>query len=104
MDAAPFLTAKGRTMVPLRYVAEAFGVGPQQIIFYDGTATILFGTRTVQVKNNSNMAILNGVSIPMDEKMQIINSRTYVPIGEIARLLDIQVEWDQATQSATFTK
>lgn len=104
MDAAPFLTAKGRTMVPLRYVAEAFGVGPQQIIFYDGTATILFGTRTIQVKNNSNMAILNGVSIPMDEKMQIINSRTYVPIGEIARLLDIQVEWDQATQSATFTK
>lgn len=104
MDASPFLTAKGRTMVPLRYVAEAFGVSPQEIIFYDGTATILFGNRTIQVKNNSNISILNGVAIPMDEKMQIINSRTYVPIGEIARLLGIQVEWDQATQSATFTK
>ena len=39
----------------------------------------------------------------MDEKVTIIDGRTYVPVGEMARLLDVEVEWSNETKTATFT-
>ncbi|MGL4738421.1 MAG: stalk domain-containing protein, partial [Cellulosilyticaceae bacterium] len=95
MDAAAYVTASGRTMLPIRYVSEAFGIDGNNIIFTkaDGTITILAGTRTLQMKNGSNIAVLNGASIKMDEKVVIKDGRTYVPVGEIGRLLGISVSF-----------
>jgi hypothetical protein len=105
MDAAPYVSAKNRTMMPVRYVAEAVGIQGNDIMFSNvngGTITILAGNRIVQLQNNSNVAKLNGTDIYLDEAVTIKDGRTYVPVGEIARLLGVSVEWDNDTKTATF--
>lgn len=106
MDAAPYVSSRNRMMMPVRYVAEAFGIAGNDIMFSDtngGTITIFAGNRVVQLKNNSDTALLNGVSVKMDEKVAIKEGRTYVPVGEVAKLLGVKSTWDNTTKTATFT-
>lgn len=106
MDAAPYISKANRVMVPARYVADVFGVNGKDVLFSKengGTITIFAGNRVLQVVNGSNIALVNGVKVPMDEKVTIIDGRTYVPVGEMARLLDVDVEWSNETKTATFT-
>ena len=106
MDAAPYISKANRVMVPVRYVSDVFGVNGKDVLFSKengGTITIFAGNRVLQVVNGSNIALVNGVKVPMDEKVTIIDGRTYVPVGEMARLLDVDVEWSNETKTATFT-
>ena len=106
MDAAPYISKANRVMVPVRYVSDVFGVNGKDVLFSKengGTITIFAGSRVLQVVNGSNIALVNGVKVPMDEKVTIIDGRTYVPVGEMARLLDVEVEWSNETKTATFT-
>ena len=102
MDAPSFIQDPGFTMVPVRYVAQAFGVKPQNILFGNGTVTIIAGERTIQFKNNSNVAIVNGAQITLAAKTVIKDGRTYLPIGELAKILGISSSWDNTTKAATF--
>lgn len=103
MDAQSFIQNPGYTMVPMRYVAEAFGVKGNDILFSKGVTTIFAGTRTIQLTNGSDVALVNGVQIKMATKVVIKDGRTYAPIGEVAQLLGIGKSWDNATKTATFT-
>ena len=106
MDAAAFISKTNRVMVPVKYVSDVFGVNGKDVLFSKengGTITIFAGNRVLQVVNGSNIALINGVKVPMDEKVTIIDGRTYVPVGEMARLLDVDVEWSNETKTATFT-
>ena len=105
MDAAPYITEKSRVMVPVRYVSEAFGIAGNDVLFSQengGTITLFVGNRVVQVVNGSNVALVNGVEVPMEEAVTIKDGRTYIPMGEMARLLDVQVEWNNDTKEAMF--
>ncbi|MCF0232121.1 MAG: hypothetical protein HUJ63_07630, partial [Enterococcus sp.] len=103
MDAASFVQDPGYTMVPMRYVAEAFGVTGNNILFSKGVTTIFAGTRTIQLTNGSDIAIVNGAKVQMDTKVMIKDGRTYAPIGQVAQLLGINKGWDNETKTATFT-
>ena len=106
MDAAPYVAKSNRVMVPVKYVSDVFGVNGKDVLFSKengGTITIFAGNRVLQVVNGSNIALVNGVKVPMDEKVTIIDGRTYVPVGEMARLLNVEVEWSNETKTATFT-
>ncbi len=102
MDGAPYLS-NGRTMVPVRYVSEAFGIDGDKVVFNKGVVTLFAGNRIVQLTNGSNIAVVNGVSIPMDEAVVIKEGRTYIPVGEVGRLLGVNVSWSNETKTATFT-
>lgn len=101
MDAEAYLL-NDRTMVPVRYVSDAFGIPGRDILFSNGTVTIFAGTRTVQLTNGSNVAIVNGAQIKLDAKVVIKDGRTYIPMGEVGRILGVSVNWDAATRTATF--
>ena len=103
MDAASFVQDPGYTMVPMRYVAEAFGVEGSNILFSQGVTTIFAGSRTIQLTNGSNVAVVNGAQIKMATKVVIKEGRTYAPIGEVAQLLGVAKEWDNTAKTATFT-
>lgn len=103
MDAKSFIQDPGYTMVPVRYVAEAFGVEGNNILFSNGVATIFAGTRTIQLTNNSDIAVVNGAQIKMATKVVMKDGRTYAPIGEVAQLLGVAKAWDNTTKTATFT-
>ena len=89
-------------MIPVRYVASAFGVAPQDILFSNSTATFFAGSRTIQLKAGSDIAIVNGASIKLAAKVVIKDGRTYAPVGEIARILGISASWDATNKVATF--
>ena len=102
MAAPSYIQDPGFTMVPVRYVAEAFGVKANDILFSNGTATIFAGNRTIQLTAGSDIAVVNGAAIKMGTKVVVKEGRTYAPVGEIARILGISTKWDSATKTATF--
>ncbi|PHV70144.1 hypothetical protein CS063_11750 [Sporanaerobium hydrogeniformans] len=103
MDAAAYLDPAGRTMVPLRFVANALGIDDKEIYFASNTATIVAGSKTISLEIGSKTAKLNGVAVrTMDVAPVLKNERTYVPVGEIASLLGVDAKWDGETQTATF--
>ena len=102
MDAAAYIQDPGYTMVPVRYVASAFGVSEKDILFSAGTATIFAGARTVQLTAGSDVAIVNGASIKLATKVVVKDGRTYAPVGEIAKILGISASWDATAKVATF--
>lgn len=104
MDAAPFIDKNGRTMVPVRYVAEAIGVSPENILWEknSGTVTIFRDNQVVQVKVNTPVIRISGVDIQMDTQSVIIDGRTYLPISWVARVLNIPYSWDDDTKTVTF--
>ena len=103
MDAPSYIQDPGYTMVPVRYVAQAFGVAEKDIMFGKGTVTIFAGERTISLTNGSNIAVVNGNSITMGAAVVIKDGRTYAPASQIASLLGISSNWDAATKTATFT-
>ncbi len=103
MDAKAFIQDPGYTMVPMRYVAEAFGVEGNNVLFSKGVTTIFAGSRTIQLTNGSDVAVVNGAQIKMATKVVIKEGRTYAPIGEVAQLLGVTKTWDNTTKTATFT-
>ncbi|HHX59700.1 MAG TPA: copper amine oxidase N-terminal domain-containing protein [Epulopiscium sp.] len=102
MDVAPYIK-DGRTMVPVRYVAAALGVRGDQVIWdqVNQTATVL-ADKTIQVKLGSKMMVIDGVSVPMTAAAELTSDRTFVPVAEIARALNVPTAWDTENATATF--
>ena len=101
MDGTTY-ASNGRTMVPVRYVSEAFGIAGNNVLFNKGVVTLFAGNRIVQLTVGSNIAVVNGTSIAMDETVVVKDGRTYIPMGEIGRILGVSVSWDNDTKTATF--
>ncbi len=99
MDVAPFIQ-DGRTLLPVRYVAESLGAN---VLWDDATrtVTILKDGKVVQVVIDSNMLSVNGVSIPMDTTATISNARTFLPVRFVAEALGAEIAWDEATRTVT---
>ena len=102
MDAPSYIQDPGYTMVPVRYVANAFGVADSDILFGKGTVTLFAGERTISLTTGSNIAVVNGNNVAMSTKVVNKDGRTYVPAGQIASLLGVKSTWDSASKTATF--
>lgn len=101
MDAKPFV-ADGRTMVPIKYVSEIAGVDPKNITYNNGVVTVIAKNKVIILEKGSNVAKVNGISTLIDGQVIIYDGRTYVPVSQIAKLLDIKVTWDASTKTAIF--
>ena len=102
MDGTPYVSTAGRTMIPVRYVADALGIDPNKILSNSGIVTILSDNGTIQFKNGSNIMLKDGAQIPMDEKTTITNGRTYIPVSFAATALNVTAEYNSATKTVTF--
>lgn len=102
-DAAAFIDASNRTMVPVKFVAEEFGKIDFGTVNGVGTVTIFKDGAVLQFQNGSNIMNKNGINVPMDTKVVIKDGRTYVPFKYVADGLGISYSYDAATKSITFT-
>ena len=102
MDATPYIQDGGNIMVPVRYVSEAFGVKPQNILVNGNVITIFAGNRTIQLTVGSNVAVVNGTNVEMSTKVVIKEGRTYIPAGQLAKILGLKSTWNNETKTATF--
>lgn len=105
MDAAPYI-AKNRTMVPIRYIANACGVTDENITWNQATrtATISGPNNVVTIKMGSNTITTSNGVITMDTVAVNTGNRIYVPARFIANALGATVTWDAATQTVGITK
>ena len=103
MDTVAYLAKEGRTMLPVRYVADALGVSPDEILWDGATKTVtVLADRIVQIKLGNKEMIINGAKVPMTAAAEMKNDRVFIPVAEIARALSANVEWNEVTRTATF--
>jgi len=92
-EAAPFLS-NGRTMVPIRIIAEALGAEAG----WDDV------TRTVTITGHDGETLSLVVDIPLPDNMgtpTIVNGLTFVPARYVSEALGAFVRWDE-TNSAIY--
>lgn len=84
---------EGRTLVPLRALAEALGA---EVAWDAATQTVTFtkGGNTVSLQIGSQQVLLNGQEVTIDVPAALLNSRTFVPLRAVAELLETQVDYD----------
>ena len=103
MDTKPYINATtGRTMVPLRFIAEAFGA---KVSWDQATkaATIDLGTKRIVLTIGRNTALVNGVSVAIDAPPELLveSGRTMVPLRFISENLGATVVYDNITKQIT---
>ena len=106
MDVAPYIK-NGRTMLPIRYIAEALGMS----VSWDAkTRTVIIQDMfyTVEIPVDTNIIKVNGEVFTSDVKPEIVHGRTMMPIANIARALGLKdgkdIFWDGTTRKATIIR
>lgn len=87
MDVEPYIK-DGRTMLPIRYVAEALGF---EVEWVEATRTVILKDKEfkIEIPVNTNKIIVNGETYESDVKPEIVKDRTMLPIANIARALGL---------------
>jgi len=107
IDSEPFIDQRsGRTMVPVRVIAESFGA----TIHYESVE------RRIEIQyNNLSLifwignpkAVVNGKEVDIDPEKPvspvIVKNRSYLPLRFIGEAFGFHVDWDPATQWITLT-
>ncbi|MGI6685670.1 MAG: copper amine oxidase N-terminal domain-containing protein [Bacillota bacterium] len=91
LDAAPFLIS-GRTLLPLRFVGEAFGVN----FAWDKqskTVTYPSAKGKVALTIGQKKVLIGDESLTLDVEARIVAGRTFVPLRFIGESLGAEVNW-----------
>ena len=106
MDTKPYIKG-GRTMLPLRYVAEALGYKVAWLS-ESRTAVIMDIGLRVEIPVDSSFIIVNGVKYTSDVKPEMRKNRIMLPIANIARALGLKdgkdILWDEVNRQVTLIR
>ncbi len=100
---SPPLIVDGRTLVPLRFIAEAMG---SKVDWIASTKEIVLtlGDRTIQLQVGVSEAIINRTDrVSLDVPPLIVDGRTLVPLRFIAEVLNGEVTWFPDTKEIQVT-
>ncbi len=101
MDVAPVII-DDRTMVPVRFIAEAFGCA---VDYDNGKVTIITPQgETIEMTIGESKYTVSGKELTMDTAPVIINDRTMVPVRFIAEALGKNVSWDNEEKTVTIKR
>ncbi|MDA8335020.1 MAG: copper amine oxidase N-terminal domain-containing protein [Peptococcaceae bacterium] len=105
MDVAPYIDANGRTMVPVRYLADVLGA---YAVNWDGKDQIVDlgfdNPGHVDLTIGEPEIGYNGSEDPMDTAPVIVPpGRTMLPARFVAQAVGDTVTWDAASQTVTVT-
>lgn len=110
MDVAPYLE-NGRTMLPLRYVAQSLGF---DVNWDEATKNAVFikGSDTAVVNLYSKEIYVNGRNYMLSVQPVTVNGRIMLPVSEVGMALGLShgnygqgknIEWQASTQSVIIT-
>ena len=94
LQAVP-VVVNARTLVPIRFISEAFGYK----VAWDGatcTATVIADGHTLKFTENQKTYYFDGVERTLDQPATVINNRMMLPIRVIAEDLGKKVYWEEA--------
>lgn len=98
---APAYISNGRTMVPLRFIAEAFDA---TVGYNNGVVTIEKGGAIFETTIGTNTYTLNGKEKTMDTESVILNDRTMVPVRVVAEAFGMNVNWNDSLKMVSITR
>lgn len=105
-DVAPIIL-NNRTLVPVRFISEAFGADVQ---WYAGSRKVVIKLNNINIEMfiGKPQAHINGKEITIDQQNEkvtpvIISNRTFVPIRFISEAFGAQVEWNADLRQVTIT-
>lgn len=93
-DVAP-IVEQGRTLLPMRFVAEAFGA---KVDWNDQEqrTTIFVGDKVLVFQPENPIYLVNGEEMQLDIAPTIRNGRMLLPLRAVAENIGKQVFWDDA--------
>jgi len=98
-DLTPIFNVGGRTMVPFRFLATAFGAE----VDWDGetgSVIIRYKGKEIKMPMYRPCAYVDGVEVPINAPAEIMTfGRAFIPFRAIAELLDINVDYDSDTMT-----
>ncbi len=96
-DQVPIIE-NNRTLVPMRAIFEALGA---MVTWEEETKTINVkkDNKVIKLRIGENIIKINDVELTLDVSPKIMNGRTLVPVRAIAEGLDLDVVWDEKTDS-----
>lgn len=108
MDTAP-INRKNRTMLPVRFLANAFGIDDKGIEWIPATRTAILKNTdvTIEITIDAPAMTVNGNKVALDSPAIIESNRTYLPVRAIANALgvsDDNIVWEASTNTATLIK
>jgi len=86
----------GRTLVPVRVVAENLGAVVQWQA-QDRSVTVVRGGREVKMRIDNRLVDLGGDYLLTDVPPCLIQDRTFIPLRLVAETLGVWIGWDAAT-------
>jgi hypothetical protein len=107
LDAAPFIDkASGRTMVPMRFIGEAFGAtvtwdAPTRRVFVETKGSLNHKPLLMVMTIGSTKATANGKATTLDVAPAIVAGRTFVPLRVISETLGATVTWHADTRAVS---
>lgn len=91
-DVEPFINQDGRTLVPIRFVAEALKA---QVDWEpEKNRVIIKKDKTIELQIGRNEIIVDGKNELIDTSAIIVRDRTYVPLRLISENFGATVEWN----------
>jgi hypothetical protein len=103
LDSPPYIDPKtSRTLVPLRFIAEAFGAEVRWEAEFK-TVTITLNNREIKLQIGNNTAYVDNEQKTLEQPPVIQNGRTMVPIRFIAEAFGATVNWDDTTKTIEIT-
>ena len=104
MDAVPYISS-GRTMLPIKYVSEALGISSGAIKWNSATKTVIIqAEKMIVLTVGSNQMQVGNETLQMAAAPEIVNGRTFVPVAEITRALNVETSWNHLTKQVTFKR
>ncbi|MBT2293174.1 copper amine oxidase N-terminal domain-containing protein [Paenibacillus albidus] len=101
-DALPFLDAKNRVQVPVRFVSEALGAKVGWVPA-SKTVTIELNGKKLALVIGKKQYTVDNVKKTMDTAALMKTERTFVPLRFVSEGLGVGVKWDQAVSTAYIT-
>lgn len=98
LDPAPVVVS-GRTLVPMRPIAEALGA---EVAWDEAarTAVVSLGGRRVEIAPGKRTARVDAAEVELDQPALVIGGRTLLPLRFVAESLGFTVAYDAAANAA----
>ena len=106
MDTPAYLSKAGYTMLPVRAVANAFGVHPDNVLWdkETKTVTILKGELIIQMTAGEKKININGMEKATSAAVEIVNGRAFLPMRDLGNAFGADhITWDAATKTAVLS-
>jgi hypothetical protein len=97
LDAPPYIS-QGSTMVPLRFIGEAFNAKVEWLNHGKGRIIVKLSGKTIQLDIGEKIAYIDGVKFTLNASPEIKNARTFVPVRFISEGFGAKIDWNPALQ------